>query len=126
MLGGKLYKERAMRAIIAALLLVVTTTGSGAQVVGLGGRSCAEFAKDYLESSDIAEPLYFTYAQGYMSALNMLFVTLKRPGYNLVVWPSDRQKAHIRKFCSQNPDAEYVFAVQNLLEALPRTSRNSN
>lgn len=116
-----------MRAILFALLVWITPTEASAQAVGLGARTCAEFAKDYLEAHDVAEPLYFTYTQGYMTALAMLFEALKKPTVNLVAWPPDRQKAHVRRFCSEHPDAEFAFAAQNLFEALQKVSRkNSN
>ena len=116
-----------MRAILCAILFGIAPMEANAQAVGLGARTCAQFAKEYLEAHDVAEPLYFTYTQGYMTALTMLFEVLKKPTVNLIAWPSEQQKAHIRKFCSEHPDAAFVFAAQNLFEALQKVSRkNSN
>ena len=115
-----------MRFIGVIALLVIGMSGANAQVVGLGAKSCAQFAQEYLEAPEIAEPLYFTYAQGYMSALNILMRALKNPIYDLAAWPVSRQEASLRNFCDRNPSAEFVFAVQNLLEALPQIPPQSN
>jgi hypothetical protein len=115
-----------MRAALVILVLALWPAEASAQIAGIGGRTCSQFAKDYLESREIAEPLYFTYAQGYLSALAMLFSALKKTEVNLGALSSDQQKAHIRKYCSDHSDTAYVWAVQNLFETLQKLSRNSN
>ena len=42
------------------------------QGYGLGMHSCSEFARSYAANPSVTEDLYFTWAQGFMSGLNLM------------------------------------------------------
>src|SRR5262245_54418233 len=78
---------------------------------GLGVHSCAEFAEQYQHGSNDVEQLYFLWAQGYMSAMNIVRATfLKMPWIDYKATPADVQKKYLRTFCEHNPRKMYMDA----------------
>jgi hypothetical protein len=95
-------------------------------IVGVGTQSCAEFAKDYQANPKTAEAIYFAWAQGFMSGLNIRNGVLKIPRRDINAWPYDRQQRNIRQFCDQRPLSSYFDAAQGLFQALPEITPQSN
>jgi hypothetical protein len=64
----------------SAVGLIVLAVSCGAraddagQGIGVGMRSCAQFAKDYAANPATTDDLYFLWAQGFMSAVNLSLV----------------------------------------------------
>lgn len=110
---------------LAILLAVMwTATESFAQqkkdyaVWGLGSISCAEFGKMYGGDPDYAEKMYFSWAQGFMSALNVTRITKGLKSVNLALWDIERDQQHIRNYCADQPLKDYLDAVVELFGEL--------
>jgi hypothetical protein len=103
-------------------MLCGVTTASHAEIFeayGIGLQSCAKFAKDYQQDPEAAETVYFSWAQGYLSGMNI--VAKGVPGYttrNLASVSTDRQKAWLRDYCSAHPLEKYSKAVAAMLGVL--------
>lgn len=116
-----------MRAV-AILALVAMTMPSAAvaadqasqgQGFGLGMRSCAEFAKLYVETPDETEAAFYSWAQGFMSGLNLQDVFMKVGYKDLGAQSLDTQKGWLRSFCDQHPLKSYADAVVHLYSTFP-------
>lgn len=87
-------------------------------VQGIGATSCAQFAKAYQADPQGASDLYFAWAQGLMSGLNMANLAAKRPAKELGVRVSD-QEQQIKAYCADNPLRTYMDAILDLFKSLP-------
>ena len=89
-------------------------------IQGIGSNSCGQFAADYRKNPEIWEIAYFTWAQGYMSGLNIAGMgNGYRPRELSGDYSAHRQK--IRSFCDQSPLKSYMDAVIDLWKNLPPT-----
>ena len=88
--------------------------------------SCAEFAKSYAANPTVTEELYFTWAQGVMSGLNLS--SASDTGTYRYIEGNDMvsHKIRIRSYCEAHPLTQYVGAVLDLLKSLPVRKANSN
>lgn len=86
-------------------------------VQGLGATSCAEFAQLYKRDPKSTELYFFTWAQGYMSGLNMGLLASKQPAKELGSETNDQTLA-LRTYCSDNPLKTYMDAVLDLWKSL--------
>jgi hypothetical protein len=114
----------AMRWSVANLLLAfVLCCGAKAedagQGYGVGMKSCAQFVKDYAVNPAGAEELYFLWAEGFMSALNLSFATNTGVYKDFSRGDATSYKLRIRSYCEAHPQKQYVGAVMDLLNSLP-------
>jgi hypothetical protein len=74
------------------------------------------------------EEIYFTWAQGFMSGLNMASAVQNGVDRDLGGTAADMsaQKIHIRSFCDSHPLVQYGLAVLDLYNSLPPKRENSN
>ena len=84
------------------------------ELYGLGGRTCAEFAQAYSKNPEMIESLYFTWAQGFMSGLNLTFVANLHKFADLGSTSMAEQKGQLRDYCNQHPLSPYYSAVLSL------------
>jgi hypothetical protein len=78
------------------------------------------------KAQKLAEILFFTWAQGYMSALNIVRVALKKPIHDLKAWSISAEEQNLRTFCDQRPLAMFTEAIQDLYDKLPLAPPQSN
>ena len=110
------------RLIIALAAFSAPLTSASATDVmgrGAGAHTCAEFAQDYARNPDTVEVLYFSWAQGYMTATNVAIAAATNTYRDLGGSVADQQ-AHIRSYCDAHPLAAYSDAVMNLYQTFPR------
>jgi hypothetical protein len=99
-------------AVIVGLTLVWPFPNANAVgIEGPGARSCEYFIQN-VKSEPATEEHYFTWAQGYMSGLNVARLNDERGAFQSM--PMELQRAHIRTFCDANPTKQYVYAVIDL------------
>lgn len=82
-------------------------------LIGAGRNTCANFSKDYKENPEIFEKFYFSWAQGFMTAIN--FSIENNQMLSLDVFSTEVQMSHIRSFCADKPLRSYMDAVFDLL-----------
>jgi hypothetical protein len=109
-------------AIGAALTLWSFSAGSPADArstaVGLGVRTCAQFAEEYRKDPKGFDDLYFQWAQGLLSGMNSGLSDLNRIELLPVGFGSEKQQAFIRLYCDQHPLSFYLQAVYALFARL--------
>ncbi len=115
--------KRPLRAgyLATAGLLVLLTHDVTAQTnrIGIGNTPCDEFAALYRDAPEETESVFYSWAMGVMSGLN---VSLREERANLMPhnFGAGAQKRHIRRFCDQRPADLYVDAVLELYATLRR------
>lgn len=62
--------------------------------------------------------LYFTWAQGYMSGVNLMFGVQNKPPTNFALWSLQDEKAFIHTYCADHPLETYEQAVIQLFGSL--------
>ena len=113
----------AVRAAAAAILCSVSSHGFG-QGYGPGMQSCGEFSRLYATNPTATEDVFYTWAQGFMSALNLSFVSTT--GAYRFIDPDGMAgyKLRLRSYCDANPPSQYVQAVMDLYNSLPPAVSN--
>ncbi len=116
-----------MRKLAIALGMAVIAlpfSSSAYPIQGMGASSCAKFAKMYQGDPENMEIMFFTWAQGFMSGLNL--ASSAAGGFERELGGSTTdQESAIRIYCSTNPLKTYMDAVVNLygtLRVLPQKS----
>jgi hypothetical protein len=90
-------------------------------IMGAGMQTCAVFRAHYKGHVPSLENFYFSWAQGYMSGLNVaasgVNVAASRGAVtaDLNAIPAPTQLRFIREFCDHNPLERYSAAVEALL-----------
>jgi hypothetical protein len=117
-----------MKILLWALFVVVPAVASAdepeGQGYGLGLKSCAQFASEYKAQPTIAEGLYFAWAEGFLSGLNLAAVGFNLPARSLASVDVASAKVEIRSYCDAHPLAPYYGAVVTIYNKLPRLPRN--
>jgi len=115
-------RRATISAIAAATLMLLPADGRAARsayIVGMGLHSCAEFGQDYKASPQYWEPLYFFWAQGYMSGINFLTMPVLNKYHDLTAMTIDEQMLRLRNYCDVHPLKSYYDAVLELFDSLP-------
>ncbi len=119
-------KQIAGVTVLVLALVGVTVPAVGAEpsdselvMMGIGTRSCGEFAGAYQSDPEVVEFAFLSWAQGYMSAANdAVKNTVGRGGTyqnrDLNSIPIEVQKYAIRSYCNESPLALYLDAVLDL------------
>lgn len=118
-----------MRRLVVAVLLfclVDTALAQSGNVVGIGTGTCGDFAGHYRRDSKTYELLYFTWAQGFISATNLTLYFGKQETYQLDPNSVEVYQAFVRRFCDQHPLKAYVDAVVALLSTLKKVPPQLN
>jgi hypothetical protein len=107
--------------LVAASILVILVQDVTAQTkrTGIGSTSCAQFIALYRESPEDTETVFYSWAMGVMSGMN---ISLREERANLRPhnFGVDAQKGYILGFCEDRPSALYVEAVRDLYATLRR------
>jgi hypothetical protein len=75
-------------------------------LMGAGMQSCGSFAETYRQSPTMAETLFFSWAQGFMSATNIYRIVAGNNAKNLNAISVEAQQARIRTYCDVHPLAD--------------------
>jgi len=88
-------------------------------MIGRGGASCNQFNQDIKQSKQW-EYIYYSWAEGYMSAINAR--NSERYGKSVNLLPNSfegpAQLQFLKTYCSFNPNKSFLFGVMTLFEAL--------
>ena len=109
-------------AFAATLLLSAGARAAEVEEMGYGANSCAKYGEAYKLHPDEAEALYFAWALGYMSGMNMTARAFNRVARNLAATSQDEQRRFLRQWCDAHPMANYSDGVFELLKTLPEVS----
>lgn len=104
---------------VALLSAAVCQHAKAELLQGIGSTSCGEFAKMYSTNPKETELFYFSWAQGFMSALNFSnSVSGDRVIYRQLKTTKE-QMAALRTYCNRHPLADYYEAVLDVYKGLP-------
>jgi hypothetical protein len=87
-------------------------------VSGVGASSCGKFTTSYKDNPARAETLYFSWAQGFMSSINLNRKMQNGTPVDFGVMPSAAQVSWIRGYCQKNPMKTYLRAATELFLTL--------
>jgi hypothetical protein len=111
--------------VLAIVFLFAPRAGFAYPVHGVGSLSCAEFAKMYQGAPENAELVFFSWAQGFMSGLNMAAMANQTRTRDLAGIMVDQKRA-LRTYCANNPLKNYMDGVIEYYGKLPVSPENSN
>ncbi len=110
-----------------AILLAVTVLSSAAAAedetvgaIGAGTATCAKYAEGVKKWPDEATNLFTSWAQGFMSGVNVGFY-VKNPEEklpNIDAWSVKAQQQWINDYCDKHPLKLYAQAVADMLDAM--------
>ena len=90
--------------------------------MGLGASSCADYALAFDARDSMLG--YFSWAQGYMSAMNdaAKMASVNQKALNGI--PEKGEQVEMRTYCGAHPNDRFVIAVEHLYEMLPDMNAN--
>jgi hypothetical protein len=104
---------------LGAILVMIPHRVMADPVQGRGATNCSEYLKLQSQDPRIGEETFFAWAQGFMSATNLIAMSVKKPPRDLGI-QIDAQKSALRDYCLSNPTKLYLDAVQELYPTLPQ------
>jgi hypothetical protein len=113
------------RVVLISAFFLAPRIGLAYPIHGLGSLSCAEFAKMYRDDPSTTELYFFSWAQGFMSGMNMGALATKNTTRDLAGITADQQRA-LRTYCANNPLKNYMDGVIEYYGKLPVSPQNSN
>lgn len=87
--------------------------------IGAGTQSCSQFAAAYKAAPSENETVYFAWAEGYLSYMNMELFNLGLAWRDLNSMDIAAQQHIIRDYCANNPLKDYYDAVDDLFTRFP-------
>jgi hypothetical protein len=121
--AAELWGDLVIRYLLSVFFLCSSIVASAAELqgqgYGLGMKSCAQFAGDYKAEPTVAEDLYFAWAEGFMSGLNLSATANNLRARHLADIDMESAKLQIRSYCDGHPLAQYVSAVLTIYTGLP-------
>ena len=118
-----------VRVVVLAATMILAVVGSvKAETVlwGVGAKTCGIFASNYLINPKLADDVYHSWAQGFMSGVNYAKVAATGDSRDLAAMPTDEQMARIKKYCNARPLANYVDAVMDLYNGFPQNKNTKS
>jgi hypothetical protein len=105
--------------VVLSLALASPILAEDAPVVsGVGISSCGKFTNSYKENSARTETLYLSWAQGFMSSINLNRKMQNGTPIDFAAMRSAAQLSWIRDYCQKNPLKTYLRATTELFLAL--------
>ena len=104
-----------------ALSLVLGCAAEAAdlgQNAGVGANLCAQFSRAYAENPTDVEALYWSWAMGMMSGMNLATIANSNTFRDLTA-DEDILRRATRGFCTAHPLARYSGAILDLYVSLP-------
>ena len=112
-----------MQVRVAVIALLVMSSGVHAEErieqMGLGLQSCGSFAKTFQADPDLTETMYFSWATGFMTGMNLAAAASNNKIRNLGATSMEEKQRVMRRFCDQHPLKAYKDGVLELYFALP-------
>ncbi|MGB8630218.1 MAG: hypothetical protein WCD69_12635 [Xanthobacteraceae bacterium] len=90
--------------------------------MGVGTETCAQFAREYMKNPEQTDLVFFSWAQGYMSAIND-FISPKKV---LNSMPTFEQRVRVHDYCQQHPSDRYAQAIPPLLDSFPDATNKAD
>ena len=104
--------------VLFLLIFVGSAYGESMLMIGRGGATCSYFLQES-SSNPTWEFVYYSWAEGYLSAINVRN-TASNTDINLSVssLQGSQQIDFLKDYCKKNLDQNFVLAVMNLYDEL--------
>ncbi len=96
------------------------------QSYGIGTQLCREFSQAYSTNPTVTENIYFTWAQGFITALNLANVAIIHVYRDINGDNLQAHKGYIRTYCDAHPMRPYMTAVMELYNTFSPKPEKSN
>ena len=111
---------------LACLVLILLSLPARAQVqapapsYGFGSGKCSAYLSDVRQRGDVAKALYFSWAQGFITATNGLMQKASVPAVTdfTAKMANPAQQALLDELCKAEPDKDFSGAVLQLLDKI--------
>jgi hypothetical protein len=80
------------------------SAGEGDIAKGVGVVACDEFSPAYSKYPRNIQPIFFSWAQGFMTAMNVN-IHIKSNGFKDLSGNIENQQAYIKSYCIENPQS---------------------
>jgi hypothetical protein len=109
------------RLAIVALLMIASSAAEADphSIMGIGGNTCAVFAKDYQSNPQI-ETIYTSWAAGFMSGANMMVDAAGGSSTDISAMSLSDKQPFLRSICQENPLSQYLEGVFALMKKMPK------
>jgi hypothetical protein len=120
-----LTTEAEMKALVVSISIAIATATASAcsaetaMMTGAGTSTCGQFASRYAQNPESTEQFYFSWAQGFMTSMNICRASGSSPAYRDLSSPVELQMSHIRIYCDAHPLALYSQAIIDLFGSFP-------
>lgn len=111
-------KTKLAIAFLIASALPAAAAGPLPIVLGRGVNSCIDYTQGRLAALQV-ENSYFSWAQGYMSALNITLSNQKLATRNVYHFSDDNMKKALQTYCTAHPADLFLVAVTKTFTELP-------
>jgi len=115
----RVVAEGGMKRVITALAVLVLATPAVAQGTGGLGAGAIKCSQITAEMDDQTQNITYSWAEGFMTAVNLCSGASIQKYRNLAALSRDAQERFIRNYCLQHPNEDYQNAVWALLNTLP-------
>jgi hypothetical protein len=108
--------------VILATATISSACHADAIMSGAGAFTCGKFASEYAKNPEQVEGLYFAWAQGFMSGLNLDLaagVVNGKKEFRDLEGPIENQKSRMRIYCNAHPLAPFTEAIFDLIKSQP-------
>src|SRR4030081_1710188 len=109
------------RLAIFAVLMITSSAASADphSIMGVGGNTCAVFAKEY-QSNPLVETPYTAWTAGFISGANMMAAAMGGATTDVGAMLLSVTQQFLRSFCQENPFSQYLEGVLALMKKLPK------
>jgi hypothetical protein len=94
--------------------------------VGPGTATCAEFGRSFKQTPELTEAMYYSWAQGFMSASNLALLLSKQPVHDFAKLSIKAGQSYLRGYCDKHPLLPFELGVEELLKTVPLEPIRSN
>lgn len=110
-----------MLVILLTLIPGTSRAAEAGQAYGVGLHTCGDFSQSYIANPVLAEGVYFAWAEGYMSGLNLVAAAGKNPAREFKGGEASMSEyqSFLRTYCDQHPSVRYLQGVTALWNSLP-------
>jgi hypothetical protein len=123
-----MFKKTILSAALATAVLTAASpadadaTGLPYDLLGAGGNSCAEYMEEVIKGENkSARRVFYSWAQGYLSAIDMSLVVLGGSRERDISGAADYESgmAYLQWHCSRNPTKTYAKGVWDYYMTFP-------
>jgi hypothetical protein len=102
------------------LALLIVPAKAQAPSYGFGSGKCSAYLSDITQRGEVARALYFSWAQGFLSATNGLMLKSGVPTITnfTAKIANTEQQTYLDERCKAEPDKDFAAAVLELLDRL--------